>query len=709
MIFVLLTSCLTLAVPSCSCAPVAAGQDAKLDVLQWEELGPSPISGGNTGRVSAVAPSATDPDRLYVAGADGGVWRSDDAGANWTPLTDHMPTQAVGALAVDPTDDDVVYVGTGEANFANHSRYGLGLYKSTDGGATWEHLAKTVFGGRCFSRLLIDPTNSAVLYASITRAGGFPELAAAKGHPGATGDLGVFKSLDGGVNWTRLSGGLPNLSTTDLALDPSDPTILYAGVGRIFGHARNGVYKTTDAGLTWTKLGGGLPTSIFGRVSVALAPSQPGRVFALITDDATSTGLSAVTLGAYRSDDGGASWTVLPVGSIQATYGWYLSVISVNPTDASQVLMGGLNLVRSNDAGASWSTVTPPHVDLHALAWDAAGRLLAGDDGGLHRSTNAGNSWTSLNHGLGLVQLYAGLSSHPTQDETFFGGFQDNGTNKRSAPGKSWSSVFGGDGGWTQVDQVNPNRVFVEYQGTANLYLSTTGGGGFTWSGNGIDPLDRNCFLPPFLIQQGDSSRMLYATHRVYRSTDGGANWDAISIDLSGGAGAIRCLAQASSNPSIVYAATNDGRVLRSDNGGASFTTLLTGHPGWPRVTREITVHPRKPRRVYLAGAAFGVDQIRRSTDWGTTWKTRDGDLPDVPVNVIEIALLEEGEALFAGTDAGLFVSFDSGVHWGRYGSGLPHACVIDVAVDMARKRVVVATQGRGVWRAPLVRPIGPR
>lgn len=709
MILSLLTSALALAVPNGSCASVEAVQDDNRDVLQWEELGPSPISGGNTGRVSAVAPSGTDPSRLYVAGADGGVWRSDDAGASWTPLTDDMPTQAVGALAVDPTNDDVIYVGTGEANFANHSRYGLGLYKSTDGGATWEHLAEGVFGGRCFSRLLIDPTNTAVLYASITRAGGFPELAAAKGHPGATGDLGVFKSLDGGVNWTRLSGGLPNLSTTDLALDPSDPQILYAGVGRIFGHAQNGVYKTTDAGLTWTKLGGGLPTSTFGRVSVAVAPSQPSRVFALITNDATSSGGSADTLGAYRSDDGGASWTALPVGSIQASYGWYLSVISVNPTDASQVLMGGLNLVRSNNAGASWSTVTPPHVDLHALAWDAAGRLLAGDDGGLHRSTTAGNSWTSLNHGLGLVQLYAGFSSHPTQDETFFGGFQDNGTNKRSAPGKNWSSVFGGDGGWTQVDQASPQRVFVEYQGTANLYLSTSGGGGFNWSGSGIDSGDRNCFLPPFLIQEGDSSRMLYATHRVYRSTNGGGNWAAISSDLSGGAGAIRCLAQASSNPSIVYAATNDGRVLRSDNGGATFTTLLTGHPGWPRVTREITVHPRRPRRVYLAGAAFGVAQVRRSTNWGTTWKTRDGDLPDVPVNVIEIALLDEGEALFAGTDSGLFVSFDSGGHWGRYGSGLPNACVIDVAVDMVRERVVVATQGRGVWRAPLMRPIGAR
>ena len=694
-----------------ACLLFLSGGSQDVDsLLPWEELGPAPISNGSyTGRVSAVATSSSDSQRYYVAGADGGVWRSDDAGASWSPLTDSMPTLAMGALALDPGDHDVIWAGTGEANYANHSRYGLGLFKSTDGGQTWQHLAEATFAGRTFSRILVDPTDTQVLYAAIARAGGFPELAAAKGHPGATGDLGVFKSVDGGVSWARLSG-LPNLAATDLAMDPADPLVLYAGVGRIFGAAQNGIWRSLDGGASWTKLAGGLPTSSIGRISVATAPSQAGRVYTLITRPASSSGRGAYTLGAWRSDDWGASWTALGIStSLQASYGWYLSLVSVDPTDADRVFMGGLSFVRSNNAGASWTTVTPPHVDMHAAAWDAAGRLVVGDDGGVHRSGNAGTSWVSRNDGLGLIQLYAGLSSHPGDDETFFGGFQDNGSNRRNAPGKAWTQVFGGDGGWTQVDQLSPLRVFVEYQGTGNLYRSTSGGSGFSWVGSGIWGSDRNCFLPPFLIEHGNSNRMLYATQRVYRSTDGGSNWSALSGDLTTGSGAIRCLAQARLDPLRVYAATNDGNVLRSDNGGATWTLLLSGQPGWPRVTRELTVHPGAPLTVYLAGAAYGIDQVRRSTDGGVNWESLDGDLPDLPVNVIGVLPTPRGERLFAGTDSGLFHSGDGGQHWSRYGTGLPNATVIDLEVDRGRRRIVVATQGRGVWRAPLLQELEMR
>lgn len=686
----------------------AGGQSSLSTPLHWSELGPAPISGGNTGRVSTIATSSTDANRIYVAGADGGVWRSDDGGGSWQPLTDAMPTQAVGALAIDPNDHDVVYVGTGEANYANHCRYGLGVYKSTDAGESWQHLAEGVFGGRCFSRLVVHPSSPQVLYASVTRAGGFPELAAAKGHPGATGDLGVFKSIDGGVNWTRLTGGLPNLSATDLALDPSSPDTLYAAIGRIFGSGQNGIYKTIDGGQSWTKLGGGLPSSGLGRISVAVAPSSPNRLYALLTNAASSGGGSATTRGAYRSDNGGSSWTSISPGDLQSSYGWYLSVVSVDPGNPNRVFMGGVNLVRSNNSGSGWTTVTPPHVDMHALAWDASGALLAGDDGGLHKTTSAGNSWSDLNDGLGLVQLYAGLSSHPSDPHTFLGGFQDNGTNLRNGPGTSWTSVFGADGGWTQIDQENPSRMFVEYQGTGNLFRSTNGGSSFSWVGADIDASDRNCFLPPFLIRRQNSSRMLYATQRVWRSTNSGVSWSAISGDLTGGAGAIRCLAQAAGDPQVVWATTTDGLVLRSMNGGSSFVQVLAGNPGWPRVTRELSIHPHEPSTVYLAGASFGVDQVRRTLDGGGLWTSLDGDLPDVPVNVIDVAPTDGADVLFAGTDSGLYASFDDGQSWRLYGEGLPRAAVIDMQVDVQRKRLVVATQGRGVWRAKLMLPTEP-
>lgn len=678
---------------ACAClAATAAAQSVR-------ELGPAPISnGGYTGRVSAIACDPTDANRFFVSGADGGVWRTTNGGASWTPLTDQMPTTAMGALAIDPTNPDVIYAGTGEANFANHSRYGLGIYKSTDGGDTWSHLAEATFAGRCFSKIIVSPDDPQTLFASVTIAGGFPTLAAAKGHPQANGPVGVFHSTDGGESWTQLLNGLPNLSATDLAMDPSNPNVLYAAIGHIFGNTQNGIYKTTNGGVSWSKLTGGLPTSSVGRISLAVAPSDPARVYTLITRNCDASGNNASTLGGYRSDNGGTSWTNLSVPSIQATYGWYLSVVVVSPTNSSVVFMGGLNLVRSQNAGASWIDRTPPHVDLHALTFDASGRLLCGDDGGVHTTTSLGNSWSSVNAGLGVIQFYAGLSMHPTDEDVFFGGTQDNGTNRRLTDSLDWQGVIGGDGGWTQIDPVNPSIVFGEYQGSGNLYRSTNGGGSFSFAGNGINGGDRNCFEPPYLIDPTNSSRLLYATHRIYRSTNGGTSWSALSGDLSNGSGAVRALAQAASDPMYVYAATNDGNVQRSIDGGANFTLVRSGVPGWPRVTRELAVAPDDPQTVYLAVASFGADQVLRSTDAGANWTALDGDLPDVPVNVVATDVRTHPPTLFAGTDQGLFRSRTDGASWSRFGEGLPHAAIIDLQVDEGRDRLLVGTQGRGAW-----------
>ncbi len=677
---------------------------------QWYELGPAPTGNEDmyVGRVSALACSLTDPSLYYAAGADGGVWRTTDGGVSWTPLTDHMPTTSIGALAIDPTDENVIYVGTGEANYANHSRYGLGLYKSTDGGDTWVQLAEDTFAGRCFSKIVVNPLDPLILYASITRAGGFPELAAAKGHPGATGPLGVFRSDDGGVTWVHLINGLPNLSATDLTMYPGDPNILYAGIGRIFGDPDNGIYKTTDGGAGWTKLtGNGLPTTIVGRISVAVAPSDPTRVYTLITKPADASGGGAYVKGAYRSDDAGANWVSLPVGSmLQASYGWYLSVITVSPDDPDIVMMGGLTLRRSRQAGNTWATVTPPHVDMHALAWDAAGRTLCGNDGGVHRTDDLGITWTALNDGLGVIQFYAGLSTHPTNEHVILGGTQDNGSNLRDEDSIVWRQVFGGDGGWTQIDQAAPNRMFVEYQGTRNVYRSTDGGNSFSYCGNGIDGNDRNCFLPPYLIDQTDPDRMLYGTQRVYESLDGGSYWSAISDDLSDGDGAIRTLVIAPSDSNVVYAATNDGNVLVSFDGGTNFELIADDVPGWPRVTREIFVDPSDPLTMYLAVAYFDQTQIRRTRDAGQSWEALDATLPDIPVNTVAVDTRGLRPVIYAGTDAGVYQSVDDGDSWHFFGEGLPNAAVIDLRLEIERDRLIVFTQGRGAWSIPVAEPI---
>jgi photosystem II stability/assembly factor-like uncharacterized protein len=679
-------------------AHVAAAQ-------QWEPLGPAPLTGfqGATGRVSSVICHPTDPDLYYVSGADGGVWRTSDGGQTWTPLTDHMPTTAIGALAMDPSNPQIIYAGTGEAVFANHSRYGLGLYKSTDGGDTWMHLAQETFAGRCFSKIIVDPVNTSVLYASITQAGGFPQRAAAKDHPQAAGPRGVFRSVDGGHTWTLLPG-LPDLCMTDLAMDPQNPGTLWAAAGYIFGDEANGIYKTTSAGQAWTRVSAGLPAETIGRISLAVAPSMPSRLYALLTRPATATGGGASSRGAFRSSDGGETWSPIGTGPDQSSYGWYLSVVAVHPTNPATVFMGGLQLIRSTASGGSWSTVTPPHVDQHAVAFDASGRVVAGCDGGVYRSANLGGNWQSLNTGLGTVQFYAGLSLHPTDEHFVLGGTQDNGTNLRAGNSLVWTSVAGGDGGWTQVDHANPLRLFAEYQGTGNIMRSTNGGQTFSGIGGGLS--GRNCFLPPYLIDPANPQRMLYATERIFQSMTGGGGWAPISGDLTAGPpAAIRSLAMGSS--SVVYAATNDGRFLSSTDGGENFTLHLEDLRGWPRVTREIFVDPADPATVYLAGAHFGEwpafpARIRRSRDYGQTWERLDGTFPDIPVNVLAVDTRWQAPVIFAGTDSGLYRSRDDGRTWRRYGAGLPSACIIDIRLDLARGRIVLGTQGRGAWAAPL-------
>lgn len=683
------------------CLLVAALGAAPGAAQTVQELGPAPLHSGGafSGRVSAIAASPADPNRFFITGADGGVWRTVDGGATWKPLTDDMPTTAMGALAMDPKDEKIIYAGSGEANFANHSRYGLGIFKSVDGGDHWAQLASDVFAGRCISRIVIDPSDTDVMYCGVTRAGGFPEMAAAKGHPGRMGPLGVFKSTDAGVHWAQLGGGLPDQAATDLAMSPTDPQTLYAAIGRIFGAPENGIYKSVDGGASWSKLSGGLPQTDVGRIALAVAPSNDQRLYAIFVNPSSPSGGGAFTKGTFRSDDGGKTWSQLGLNDFQSSYGWYLCVVRVHPTNPDFAVFGGLPLYRTLNGGQSFADITPPHPDHHAIAWNAAGDLVIGNDGGIWRSANQGNSYTSLNKGFGAVQLYPGIGVHPTDPNIVLGGMQDNGTNLRTTDSLDWFSVIGGDGGCTAIDQVNPLRMFGEYQGTGNLFRSVDGGQSFDWSASGIDGGDRNCFVPPFVIDSHNHDRVLYGTQRVYRSLNGGASWSPISGDLTKGAGAIRALAISPADANRVWAATNDGNVLVSSNGGQNFDLVISNNPGWPRLTKELCPDIAKPDTAYLAVAYFGGAHVMRTLDAGQHWEAMDGDLPDVPVNVVALDASTFPANAYIGTDAGVYRSLDDGKTWKKFGDGMPNACVTDLVFDPARKFVTAGTQGRGVWR----------
>lgn len=693
------------------CALVATALAGMAHAQTWTELGHARTGSSgyqNVGRVSAVACSKTNSSLYYCAGADGGVWKTTNGGTSWTPLTDQAATTSMGSLAIDPTNENIIYAGTGEANFANHSRAGQGILKSTDAGATWTLLAQNTFAGRCISRIAIDHLTPTTLYAGVTRAGGFPAPAAAKGHPLANGPRGVFKSVDAGVTWTQLGGGntgLPQLDCTDLVLDPVDPTVMYAAIGFIFGDATNGIYKSADSGATWTKLAGGLPSSP-GRIALAIAPTNRNRLYALIANPADATGDLATTRGAYRTDNAGSSWTNLNIGSIQSSYGWYLCTIRVSNTDQNLVYAAGLDMYVSTNSGGSWSGIGVPHTDCHDVRFDASGRPVIGCDGGLFRRNTS--SWSNLNTGLGIIQYYAGLSTHPTNDQIMIAGAQDNGTLLRTGASLSWEWVGDGDGGWTQIDQTNPNIMYSEYQGAGSLFKSTNGGASFTFIGSGIS--GRDCFEAPYLIDPANHNRLIYGTERVWESLNAGSSWHTLSGDLTaGGSAAIRSLAIAPSDSHYVYAATNDGRVLVSTNFGATFTIIRQNNPGWPRVTRELCVDPDNAQTLYLAVASYGTTQVLRTRNAGATWESLDGGLPDVPVNVLAVDNRSALPRLFAGTDAGVYVSIDEGASWAPFtttGAGaIPNACVIDLRLETARHRLVAATQGRGAWSVPVYCP----
>ncbi len=685
-------------------AAVVVASAANVAALDWQEMGPAPIlAGPYTGRTSAVSASPTDRGVIFVAAASGGIWRTTNGGLSWTPLTDDLPAAAMGALVINPFDENVIYAGSGEANYANHSLYGLGLYRSTDHGDTWEILAGDTFAGRTFSKLIVSHADGQVLFASIMHAGGFPARNAGKGHPGVNGPVGVFRSTDGGVTWAHLTNGLPAVAASDVAMDPSDVDILYAAIGDIFGDPNNGVYKSTDGGDTWAKLGGNLPTGAVGRISLAVAPSMPQRVYALITNPSDAFGGGATVLGIWRTDDGGEFWrATIPGSQLQATYGWYLSVVVVDPFDPSKIYAGGVSLVRSMDAGMTYEDVTPPHVDMHGLTFDVIGRLICANDGGVHRTADNGDTWFALNERLGAIQFYPGISLHPTNRDFVLGGTQDNGTNRRES-GLDWSHRLGGDGGCTALHPDTPSIMFAEYQGSGNLYRSTDGGRLFRDSSAGISGSDRHCFIPPVVYDPNDSQVLYYGTHRIYRSTNRGVGWVVISGDLTGGPpAAIRSLAVAKSDSQTIYAVTNDGRVQISTNGGFNWTVSLTGVPGWPRLTRELAVDPLDDHVAFLAVAQFGVDQVRMTSDRGQTWTAIDGDLPNIPANAVAVQNDGIGRSVFIGTDNGVYKSCSDGVNWMRIGSKLPNSPVIDLVVDTNFNRLVVATLGRGAWEIDL-------
>jgi photosystem II stability/assembly factor-like uncharacterized protein len=672
--------------------------------LTWTQAGPFNIGG----RVTAIA-GVPGASTVYLGAANGGVFRSTNGGTNWTPVFDDWGIYSIGALAVSPADPNVVYVGTGESNSSVDSYDGAGVFRSADGGVSWQWLGLQATAR--IGRVAIDPLAPDRVFV------------AAMGRQFSTGpDRGLYRSENGGLDWTRVLFVNDSTGVTDVAINPAHPETVFCATWervrrpsyrRAYGPGC-GIWRSIDHGDTWTRLSTGLPppSDNVGRIGLAIAPSRPSVIYAQIT-----TGVSAgyQGLGFYRSVDGGATWARRDFGSTYTGnfggFSWYFGECRVDPANPDRVYSLGLSPTRSDDGGATFTGLGGVHVDQHALWIDPLDptRLLLGNDGGFFRSTSPTPSFTkSLD--LPISQFYAGAID-PSNPSRLLGGTQDNSTLITGGSPTAWTTILGGDGFQCLVDPTNPAVLFAEYQfGSygSGPQRSTNSGGNFV-SPSGINAGDRFNWSMPIVMDPTNHLVLLCASERVYRSEDNGITYAPISGDLSTNPvselvyGTVTTLDVSPLDPMIYFAGTDDGRVWRTTNRGASWTEITAGLPlRW--VTR-VVADPLDVHGVYVTLSGFGMDErlahVYRSGDLGDSWTSIAGNLPDAPANDL-VPDPADSMTLYLATDVGVWVTRDRGGRWYPLGNGMPVQAVFDLTLHAASRSLVAATHGRSQWRLDL-------
>jgi photosystem II stability/assembly factor-like uncharacterized protein len=671
----------------------AAGGKSALLNETWQQRGPTNVGA----RVTDLAVHPTDPDVVYAGIATGGVFKSVDGGNSWTPIFDDQAVLTVGAVALDPQQPETVYVGTGEANAISLSFYGVGMFKSTDGGENWtpSGLDET----RYIARIVVDPTDSDRLYVAAT------------GKLFGTGpNRGVYRSLDGGASWDRVFALTDSTACTDVAVDPQNPQTVYAVMWervrgltyRTSGGPSSSVWRSHDGGDNWHQLTGGLPTGPnVGRMGITVCASQPNVLYVIHAD------ASAGFEGVYKSVDGGDTWSATndwALNGIFSNFGWYFGNIRVDPTDPDAVYALGVPFYRTTDGGGSWNEVGQNmHVDHHALAFAPSqpARVYNGNDGGIYRSDNGGGNWVKL-YDQPSQQFYA-IEIDYQNPERLYGGTQDNGTLRTVSGGSDdWERIFGGDGFTTLVDPTDSDVIFAEYQ-YGNLYKSTNGGDWFDWSMNGIGD-DRSNWSTPVVMDQANPNVMYFGTYRVYKSTDQGDLWNLVSGDLTGGDqganfGTVTTLAIAPSSPTIVYAGTDDGRVWVYSPLFGDWNLISQALPN--RWVTRVAVDPTSADIAYVTFSGLRwedpISHVYRTADGGQSWQDISGDLPEAPVNVILVDP-DYPETLYVGSDVGIYVSTDAGGSWQLLGQGLPRVPVLDLKFHQPTRTLAAGTHGRSMF-----------
>jgi photosystem II stability/assembly factor-like uncharacterized protein len=691
--------------------------------LTLRPIGPAVTSG----RVVAFAVDPADPSRYFVAAGSGGVWKTTNAGTSWTPVFDNEGSYSIGALALDPKNPNVVWVGTGELNAQRSVGYGDGVYRSDDGGKTWRNLG--LKASEHIARIVIDPADSDTVYV------------AAQGPLwGPGGDRGLFKTTDGGRTWKNVLAISANTGVTDVVLDPRNPEVLYAASWQrrrhvftyIGGGPESGIHKSTDGGATWTRLRGGLPAGDLGRIGLALSPADPNLLYATV-EAAAGAG------GTYCSTDFGASWEKR---SDFVAQGMYYGQIVADPKNPERIYLLSVTNMVSDDGGRTTRPLgeSAKHVDNHALWVEPANtrHLLAGCDGGVYDSFDRGATWLFKSN-LPLAQFYRIAADNSLPFYYVYGGTQDNNSvggpshtrNPAGITNADWFVTAGGDGFHQQVDPQDPNTVYSESQDGGLVRFDRRTGlrvGIQPLPGKGEPPL-RWYWDSPVLISPHSHTRLYFGGNILFRSDDRGNTWRAISPDLTRQVdrnqlpvmgkiprldavargqstsfyGNIIALTESPKQEGLIYVGTDDGLIQVTEDGGKTWRKI-TQVPGVPEMTYvgRLLASQHDASVVYALfdnhkNADF-APYVMRSVDRGRTWTPLANDLPK---NGPALSIAEDHvspDLLFLGTEFGLFHTVNGGKNWTRLRGGLPTIAVRDLVIQKRENDLVVGTFGRGIY-----------
>lgn len=631
-------------------------------VVEWEPMGPatsSDVTGHwnpGLGRINVIARDPFDPNILYIGAPAGGLWKTTNEGADWEVLTDDLPVLGVSAIAIHPTDTDILYIGTGDKDASDN--YSIGVLKSIDGGITWEvtGLDWTISQHRTIAKILINPDNPDILFAATTS--------------------GLFKTIDAGVNWYVVKYG----NIDDIEFKPGNPNIVYANTQSFF--------RSTDGGENFTETTG-VPTS--SRVQIAVTDANPDYVY-----------FFSYQSGIYRSNDSGESFTMRSTEPNQGSQGWYDLAFAASHTNAEEVHCGEINTWRSLDGGLNWVKTTDwtwnnsigyTHCDIHEMVF-YEGTLYVGSDGLISKSTDNGDTWTNLTEGICIRQFYR-IGGSKTNPYKILGGSQDNGTSVYSTD--HWHEWLGADGMECCVNHLDESIVYGTSQG-GSFYKSDNGG---NFGSVSISQPGGGAWVTPFVMHPVDPEILYVGLSNVRKTTNGMSSWTTIS-SLGGDNINNMCISQ--SDPDYLYV-TKSSTIYRTTDGGDTWENISSGLPGLH--ISYVAVHPLSPETLAVSLSGFDTgDKVFISYDAGNTWVNYSVNLPNIPANCV-IFNDDENNGIYVGMDVGCYYRDNSLDEWEPFMTGLPNVIVNELEIHYESGKIRAATYGRGLWESD-IHPIVP-